>query len=183
MAVGWDLRSEITLDSPGSATRGKHTRWLLDQVEYLSQGVPVGAVYKTGSTSINSGSGGSVYANDPHLQFEVEALEVVRITIEVVWEASTAGDIKMRFTAPSGAAFESTVFSYSNVAPAALSPGQTEVSLPGSGAGQTLHFRQTTTLFVGSAPGTINWQWAQFASDATNTTVYKGGTLEYKRMA
>lgn len=183
MAVGWDLRADITSEAPGSALRGKHMRWLLDQVEYLSQGVPVGAVYKSTSTSINSGSGGTTYANDPHLMLEVEASEVVRLTLEVVWDASVAGDFKSKFTAPSGTTFDSTVYAYSTAPAAPLASGSTEVSLPGAGVGSTMHFRMTTTMFVGSVPGTVNWQWAQFASDAGNTTVAKGGVLEYKRMA
>lgn len=183
--MAWDDRSTLTFDSPGTATRGVDARKLLDQVEYLSQGVPVGTVYKTAATSINSGSGGTTYQNDPHLSFEAEASEVIRITLEVVYDAGTVEDMKQRFLVPSGALFESTIFSYSTVAPAPLASSSTAevIGLPGSGVGTLIHFRLSATLFMGSTGGTINWQWAQNVSGGSNTSVAKGGCLEYKRMA
>ena len=185
MAVGWSDRSTLTLDSPGTATRGVDTRKLLDQVEYLSQGVPVGMVYKTAGTSINSGSGGSTYQNDPHLSFDVEPNEVIRVTLEVAYDAGTVEDMKAKFVVPSGGLFESATFAYSTTPPAPLASSATaEVTgLPGAGAGVLVHFRVVATLFMSTTGGTVNWQWAQNASGATNTTVAKGGTLEFKRMA
>jgi hypothetical protein len=183
--MAWDDRASLTLDSPGTATRGVDARKLLDQVDYLSQGVPVGTVYKSAGTSINSGSGGTTYQNDPHLSFEAEPNEVIRITLEAVYDAGTVGDMKQRFLVPAGALFESTIFSYSTVAPAPLASSSTAevVGLPGAGAGVLIHFRLSATLFMSTTGGTVNWQWAQNAADATNTTVAKGGCLEYKRMA
>src|ERR1044072_6421360 len=106
MAVGWPDRAALTLDAPGTATRGVDTRKLLDQVEYLSQGVPVGMVYKTAATSINSGSGGSTYQNDPHLSFDVEPNEVIRVTLEVAYDAGTVEDMKAKVPVPNGGMLE-----------------------------------------------------------------------------
>lgn len=181
--AGWPDRAAMTLDSPGTATRGVDTRKLLDQVEYLSQGVPVGAVYKTAGTSINSGSGGATFQNDPHLSFEVEPNEVIRIRLEASYTPG-AGAFKQQFLIPSGA-FYATSHSYGSATPAAaVADGSTTCLLSGGpAAGALVALWVYTTLFVGATGGTVNWQWAQNASNAANTTVSQGSVLEYLRMS
>lgn len=184
----WDLRSSITLDEPGQVARGKHMRWLLDQLEYLSQGVPVGMAYKTVSNSINSGSGGTTYQNDNHLSFEVDANEVIRVTLDIVIDAHATPDFKQRFLVPTGSQFEMISYQYGNSTSAInrtlIAPGPTceVIGVPGAGTGVLLFFKLDATLFVGSTPGTVNWQWAQNTADANNTTVWKGSVLRFERI-
>jgi hypothetical protein len=183
----WELRTSITLDQPGQVQRGKHFRQLLDQVEYLSQGAPVGMAYKLSNTAVDNTSGGSSYQNDPHLSFEAEANEVIRIYLDVVWDAHATPDFKQRFQAPAGAQFEAISYAFGNASAAAARVLQAANStcevtgVGGAGVGILMYFTLWATLFMGSTSGTVNWQWAQNLSDANDTTVWKGSVLEYKR--
>lgn len=168
-------------DAPGLPKRGGDDRKILDALDRLAQGAVVGATYKSSATSVDSGTGGTTYQNDPHLSFEVEALEVVRVKLEIVFDAGTTGDLKSRFLLPSGQ-FTSGKFQTTG-APQALSDGNGEVTgIAGAGVGAGLCFMFWGTLEVGSTGGTVNWQWAQNASDANDTTVRRGGYLQFVRI-
>lgn len=170
-------------DKPGTPPKGGDSRRILDFIDRIAQAKPVEAAYKLTSTSINSGSGGTTFTNDPHLSFDVSALEVVRVKLSILYDAGTVGDMKCRFLLPSGTMYNS---SFENAASAytQLSDGNAQITgLAGTGVGNRFPLRVEGTLEVGSTGGVVNWQWAQDAADASNTTVARGGMLEIIRLA
>jgi hypothetical protein len=179
--TGWPARP-ANWGRPGQPFNGPDGQAVLDQIEFLSQGVPVGMVVKEVGTSRNSAGTGTTYTDDPHLQFEVDANEIIKLDLQVLVDAGTTGDMKERFLLPSGTIYGAH-YQFSTTAPTALIDGVAEITgLQGTGAGARLYLRVAGTLFVGSTGGTVSWQWAQNASDAVNTTVAQGGTLEFCRI-
>lgn len=181
MTISWE-RPEYW-DAPGTQPKAGDTRRVLDFIDRLAQAKPVEMIYKSAGTSINSAGTGTTYTNDPHISFDVSAGEVCRLTLEVLIDGGTTGDFKQRFLLPSGTIY-STYYEFSTTNLTALVDGSAEiVGLQTTGAGTKLPLRVSGTYIVGSSGGVVNWQWAQNASDAVNTTVAIGGALEIVRLA
>ncbi|CAM5346226.1 hypothetical protein [Streptomyces aurantiogriseus] len=141
---------------------------------------------------------------DPHLAFDAEANAVYTFHGWIKYDGDNAADISLQLTVPSGALGEvfplgtgNTVVS-STSAPAlttntASSQGymvRTE-SLDINSArtfGAISTSNQNCVLFMGTVrmsttAGTVSLDWAQASSNATATTVYTDGWLEFQRIA
>lgn len=181
MTISWERPTGW--DAPGVPPKGGDSRRILDFIDRLAQAKPVEMIYKSAGTSINSAGTGTTYTNDPHLSFEVGAGEVCRITLEALIDGGTTGDFKERFLLPSGTIY-CAYYEFSTTNLVALVDGSAEITgLQTTGAGARLPVRVSGTLIVGTTGGIVNWQWAQNAADAVNTTVAVGSVLEVVRLA
>lgn len=168
----------------------------------LSSAQPM-TVRKTSDTSRSSTT---TAVADPHLQFtNLPANAVYTLTGWLQYSTSTAADILIDWTTPAGAqgawgaygAGHSPVISF-NTTPAITSDTQQSRGYPvrletnvigqsrsfgGLGTGVTLTTGIFALMRVGSTGGTYSMDWAQLASDATNTTIYTDSWLCLQRIA
>jgi hypothetical protein len=168
----------------------------------LSSALPI-TVRKTSDTSRSSTT---TATPDPHLQFpNLVANGVYYLTGFIQYSSSTAADILIDWTTPAGAqgnwggfgAGHSPVISF-NTTPAVVGDSQqsrgytirleTNIigqsrSFGGLGTSVILTMNVFAMIRVASVGGTYSMDWAQLASDATNTTIYTDSWLALQRIA
>jgi hypothetical protein len=120
----------------------------------------------------------------PQLDLNVDANERVLLRYTIFYKTVAAADIKYQIDIPAsptqfrqfteGFAPDDTAFDL------ALASAEGEVSI--LGASNTEGFLRVTALLEnGANAGTVSFQFAQAASNASDTTVYAGSFLEYRR--
>ena len=120
----------------------------------------------------------------PQLDLNVDANERVLLRYTIFYKTVAAADIKYQIDIPAsptqfrqfteGFAPDDTAFDL------ALASAEGEVSI--LGASNTEGFLRVTALLEnGANAGTVSFQFAQVASNASDTTVYAGSFLEYRR--
>jgi hypothetical protein len=120
----------------------------------------------------------------PQLDLNVDANERVLLRYTIFYKTVAAADIKYQIDIPAsptqfrqfteGFAPDDTAFDL------ALASAEGSVSI--LGASNTEGFLRVTALLEnGANAGTVSFQFAQVASDASDTTVYAGSFLEYRR--
>lgn len=129
--------------------------------------------------------------NDDTLLVTLEANATYEFVAHVGYVGNTTGDIKLAFTFPSGA----SCYWSGKGGPASDdtfgSSGSTRHSVSfGDASGTSLSFAGSTTVLsvhilgvvtTASTAGTLQLQWAQNTSNATNTTVKAGSFLRAVR--
>lgn len=158
---------------------------------------------KTADTSRNSTT---TATPDPHLQFEVEANAVYAMDGYVKYDSPTNADFAVDWSAPAGALGEWVGVGAGHSPVIGATTGlalqgdtqdargyllrleandlTTARSFGGLGTGNipiSLHLKGM--LRVGSTAGTYSFDWAQGASQATNTTVYTDSWIRLQRVA
>lgn len=191
MTSPWTRRPS-NLFAPGHANRGDEGEEVLDQIEFLSSGYPGVLKIKTADTSRSSANVGTTYTDDPDLAVSGLAANGVYV-VEIEMNITIgAGGFKYQNTAPAGSTFECISFIWNNGTvtfanawkriTAGGTPGAaTAGHIPGADGGAPYRLRYT--LFVGSTPGVLAFQWAQDSSNAANTTVVKGSWMRLTRAA
>lgn len=120
----------------------------------------------------------------PQLDLNVAAYERVLLRYTIFYKTAAAADIKYQVDVPAsptqyrqfseGFAPDDTAFDL------ALASAEGSVSL--LGAANTEGFLRVTALLEnGANAGTVSFKFAQVTSDASDTTVYAGSFLEYRR--
>ena len=142
---------------------------------------------------------------DPHLQFEVEANATYVMDGWIKYDASTAADFALDFSAPTSSAGEWVGIGtgHSPVISSSTGPGlitdtvsargymirtnsndvTAALTYGGLGVGNSLTILINATLRTASTAGTWSLDWAQNVSDATNTTVFTDSWLRMQRTA
>lgn len=147
---------------------------------------------KTSDESVNSGSTGTTLHDDNTLFVAVSANVTYQVTVDLLASeaAGTGIDIKMAWTFPTGAILdlavtavhEAWVATAGSALEAEWAGWQNETSSPSS----TKTFGTFTTVFsyrfggrlrVGSTAGTLQLQWAQKNSSASNLTMESGSSI------
>lgn len=131
---------------------------------------------------------GTTLQNDDalFLPLAANATYLVRGYVFATGAALGAADIKLTFTAPSGATFRFTILGYSlssNTTPvitAARSSGNAIHGVDGSSASPLIITAEVTTA---ASAGNYQLQWAQNSINATGTTVLAASSLEARRIA
>jgi hypothetical protein len=142
--------------------------------------------YKTADTSRSSADTGATFVNDPHLTAAVSANGVYALELLAIYQAGATGQFKHQWTFPSGT-MEAPSYAYDPSAAdmqavvASASPGGLTAGFTGTGANVPLWFR--ATLLIGATGGTLAYQWAQTASNATATILRKGSRMVLTRLA
>ena len=119
-------------------------------------------------------SSNTTLQNDDALLWAVAANATYALDLRLLYNSGATGDLKVQFTAPASATM-SWGGIWANTSGALTNPSNNNLaSVQSMGGGgdfsATIHGTLTT---VGTA-GTLQLQWAQNTSDATNTTVYAG---------
>lgn len=155
-------------------------------------------------TSDTARSATTTTTADPHLQFDVVANAVYTWMGWVKYDADTAGDLNLDFTAPSGSLGEWFNLGAGNPVTGASATPTLRVDTQGVsgymirtetndvtqsrsfgalGLGITLGVAMWGMLRVGSTAGTFSLDWAQGTSSASATTLYTDSSITMFRIA
>jgi hypothetical protein len=179
MTVSWpDYPSNW--GKPGHVNLGYENEAILDRLASLN---PAQVTYKTADeTIISTGT----YQDDDHLYVTVEAGGVYVFTVEGAYNSGVTPDFRYQFSVPSGT-FSGTYFQYFDASNAMV---RSSYSVPATGAVTGLQGKVSDTPFefggvytCGSTGGTMQWQWAQDVSTASNTVVRAGSRFSVTRVA
>lgn len=181
--MGWTApRTWVTSEIVTAALMNAHVR---DNLLALN-----GFVRKTADESVTSNA---VLQNDDHLFITVPAAGTYEIcvTLVAVSAANAAGDIRVGATFPAGTmtlfgdGLTQTLASGSEGVMVRFAPTLTSGVDPGLGYGlSTLATSiELKFLFVATASGTFQFQWAQSASSVSASTVKANSYLTMKQMA
>ncbi len=131
--------------------------------------------------------------NDDHFAFSVAANAVYTLESYIIYTgaAEPAGGLKMQFTGPAGAsmtwtnfgvnqAISPTLLSY-NVVAESLAAGAPRTVGTNSGTAMTCH--PTGTLVTSGTSGTLQFLWAQGASNATGTVIQANSWMRLTKIA
>ncbi len=144
--------------------------------------------YKTGSGNYKSSyliniikqvdetiQSSAMFHNDNDFKFEGKANRVYTVVIYLLYSSGSVPDFKYTWSVPSGATGKA-LNGYFN--------SNTDFNTQDIDATETIQMasgvRATNTwgsIVMGSVSGTCNFQWAQLASDPSDTTVYTGSML------
>jgi hypothetical protein len=124
----------------------------------------------------------ATFQNDDDLACSIAANGVYLLELEFGYFSGTTPDLKTTFTGPAGMGGTLTAWSTSDASASAnsLSPTSTIV-FDGTGAEEIgrIYGRITT----GATAGTLQWQWAQNASNASNTAIRPGSWMRLSRIS
>ena len=124
--------------------------------------------------------------NDDDFLFRAAANTSYEVIIHAVMEGATAGDFKWAWTVPSGTTgwhggtrTNTAGTAINQVISETLTTTLTAGTL-GTGAGNRTMARIVGYFVVGSTAGTIQFQWAQNASNGTGTSVRASSRMTYR---
>jgi hypothetical protein len=161
--------------------------WTVGQVltaaDVNSWFVPLVA-YKTANESVTSST---TLQNDDELFVSLAATAVYTLDMFILFDGSSTGDIKWKFTFPAGVTFnlidlhESTPTVNNNANMAIFNQTETH-ALGCNGAGTFLPIFHTGIVTTTGTAGTLQLQWAQNTSNATATRVIAGSYMRLQRV-
>lgn len=161
-----------TLPTAGAKLRGSVLSSLVTEVR------PV-AARKTVNETVNNSA---ALQNDDALFVAVVANAVYDVKLVLHYTSGTTPDLKIGWTAPSGATMVWGGYLFST-ASAFTATGNnavgTVVALGGLGADVSAVF--DGTVVTSTTAGTLQLQWAQNTANASDSTVYAGSFLELRR--
>lgn len=147
-------------------------------------------MYPVRKTSDESLSTNTTAQTDDELFVAVGSSKVYQVHMAVIYEAGTTGDFKYGFTFPSLAtmtwgtisANATTLTTVSTAAFGSATSGTSLFAAGGNGAGNQLMVLIEGVLVTSSNAGTLQFIWAQNASDATATIVKTNSLLMLTRI-
>jgi hypothetical protein len=175
--AGWTTpRTWVAGEKPTAATMNAHVR---DNLTALN-----GFVRKTADESVTSSA---TLQNDNELSIAIPAAGTYEITLNLRLQsaASSAGDFAPGATFPAGTmimsidGLDTSIGAVSNGVITRRSEAITSGVDPGLdiGCSSAPTLARITFLFIATASGTFQFQWAQSASNANATTVLANSTL------
>ena len=184
MTFKWTApRTWVAGEKPPAATLNDHIR---NNLEALN-----GYVRKTADESVTSST---TLQNDDHLLWTIPQAGsyAFEVSLIVVSAANAAGDISLGFTFPTGTLYwgaqglDETLAA--NTAGQMRSKADTDAASPTTsgfpfGASTADSLLRVSGLLVATASGTLQFQWAQNASNASATTVKTGSFMTVKQVA
>jgi hypothetical protein len=128
--------------------------------------------------------------NDDHFAFSTVANASYALSGYILCDGDPAGDLNCDFTVPAGASFLWTNFANSGPAAGASLTDYNVVAQGGSvarainliGAGITGSFKPEGYLDTAGTAGTLQFRWAQNASNATATRIIAGSRMSLTRI-
>src|SRR5262245_12496724 len=148
--------------------------------------VPLAKI-KSGTESVTSST---TLQNDDDLFVTVTATGTYRVELLLMYDASTAADLKVGFTGPAGAVLvgnasglEIGATGSTNDFIGNITGISDTVNFGGLGAGSTLSAVITGTLRTTGTGGTFQLQWAQVASGGTATRVFADSHMTLWRIS
>lgn len=145
-------------------------------------------VRKTADETVNNSA---VMQNDDHLLFSAEASSTYLVECWLMFDGSTAADLKVGWSLPTGAEIyfgtpQTGTVRYWDSVGTATSPQALHVSagtlamgtVSGTRAGASL----AGILVMAGTAGTVNFQWAQNSATAADTTIFANSLLRYQKV-
>lgn len=133
-------------------------------------------------------------ADDPDMQFAVEANTVYEVLFDIYYAGLDAADFKTAWSVPSGAGGLKWVLGASSTAAANANADDVNMRVgvhgfatpinygcPRNGTNQQ-HFQEGAILTVGSTAGSVILQWAQVTSNATGSTRNASSYVKYRKI-
>lgn len=167
---------DFIVGDPESVNATELNRYLLQQQH----------VIKPSTESVTSST---TQQNDDHLFLSVTANTTYWVQAMIIYDGATGGDIKFRWTAPSGATMswvddglDSAAATATDDVSRARQSISSEPVRAAVGAGSSVVAIPKGVLVVGSTSGTFRLQWAQGASSSTATRVLASSILMMRRM-
>jgi predicted extracellular nuclease len=144
--------------------------------------------YKTADESVTSST---TVQDDDHLTFPIGASETWYAEWNLSVSGGSTGDLKVTVTMPSGATSELLVTAVATGGTTAInsvgvitSSASAEIGCGlQAGTGNRNAVTIEGVIFNDTTAGNVTLRWAQNTSDGTATTVRKGSTLIYRRLA
>jgi hypothetical protein len=181
--AGWTSpRTWVASEVPTAAIFNAHVR---DNLNALN-----GFVYKTADQSVTSSA---VLVNDTHLTYAIPAVGkyVIDVFLYATSAANAAGDLGVGFTFPTGTFYLGGEGPDIGLASSTVQTGQWGSNVAyASGAIFNVYGLSTSVnyihlhgLFVATATGTLQFQWAQQASNASASTVKAGSHMLVQQVA
>jgi hypothetical protein len=162
-----------TVPAAGAKLRASVLSSLIVEVRQLQ------AVKTADEPAITSGTTGTTLQNDDHLFVALEASTNYSFILDVLYITPAAADIKFGWTYPSGLTMAWGGIAYNTAEVLTAFGGLVETTAPGFGGGAgDLAATLFGDIFVGSTPGTLQLQSAQFTANAGNTITRKGSSLK-----
>ena len=134
----------------------------------------------------------NVLADDPDLFFTVEANSIYLVFLFLRFDVKTASAFRYNFSAPAGASMVGPPTEpLAAVWPASFAL-DTELDLTNvlgynilAFGGDTVKQMAPVVAFVitGATPGTVTFRWCQGTAVLEDTTVYRGSTIAYRKVA
>lgn len=145
------------------------------------------AVRKTADQAVASST---TLIDDAHLFLNVVSNATYYVLPYIIFAADTAGDMKVGWSAPAGAALDWNIGGPDSVqnTPTGI-PYNAYNNLAGAdtaggiGAASFLVIRPSGILVTSSTSGTFRFRWAQGTSSVNGTTVKAGSTITLLRLA
>ncbi|ELP61782.1 hypothetical protein PV735_11420 [Streptomyces turgidiscabies] len=133
----------------------------------------------------------STMQNDDELLAAVAANATYDVTLKLLYDCATAADITLGWSGPASATMNwAAIGAQVNVTSSGTVPDMsmqtrliTEVQDLGGGASTGTVAWVTGTLLTAGTAGTLNFRWAQRATNATATNVRAGSSLWLRRTA
>jgi len=150
----------------------------------LNNWLMVRAAYKTSTETVTSSV---TLQNDDDLFVAVDANAAYDVRLILRYQAATAGDIQIGWTAPAGSTHTNTyLHALSTTAVGGgddvIVAGTTAPGAGGVGSGTDVALIWEGLLITAGTAGTLRLQWAQLASFATGTSVLAGSKLILQRI-
>jgi hypothetical protein len=146
----------------------------------------VRTIYKPTTESVTSST---TFQDDNHFTFSVLANSAYALESYIPYDGAAAGDLKMQFTGPALASMFFTNFGANTAAPAEYNVVVETLAAAGSARGvaandaTVMSCQPKGTLVVGATAGTLQFQWAQFVSNATATRILGGAWMRLTKIA
>lgn len=146
----------------------------------LAERMPITA-RKTANETINAVG---ALQNDDELLVAVEASCVYHFELRINYTSGTTPDLKIGWTYPTGTTIRWSGVDSDTAGAVRITGNLTETSTPAiCGSGSDLMAVYTGMVITGVTAGTLQFQWCQNVSNASNSTVYAGSFLTIKRVA
>lgn len=149
--------------------------------------VPITSVRKTTDTILNNTT---TLTADPALTIPVVAGGIYHVEGYVLYTASTAANLNIGWTSPSGSTMDwapDGLITSATGAVGAVHMGRQSItgSLPVGGTGTALGNKlvaMPSGIMTAGADGNLTLTWAQFVADPTDTTVYANSVLKLTKL-
>lgn len=135
-------------------------------------------VLKAANEIVNNSS---VLQNDDELIFSVAANETWEFNLLILYNATTTPDLKYTFSIPAGA----TCYWHAVVQSGGVVQNAFEYVMSGKladGQGDINGFTIKGVIVNGATAGSVQFRWAQYTANASDTTVYAGSHIIAHRL-
>lgn len=135
------------------------------------------AAFKFADQNTGTSSGSTALVNDSDLALDLEADGVYSGIALIVYSASAPAGYKFGWTLPAGAVLAWDPYPYQGSGTQNALTASNTPTATATGTSSNLSFKIVWDVRMGAAAGTLQWQFAQGTSDASNCWTRAGSKL------